>query len=477
MANNISDTYMKTLLKTVYESGVANDKYQSSQFLADMLKEGADFGKEIKYAAQYGDGGNFGSEYDLISSNKTTGAQNLEWTMDCGRLVGLFDVSQPEILMSDTETKAYMDILANKMSGCFSGMSRTLATYLYGGEAGVIDQIQSNITISSLTGVTIPVTSAGALKMDVGTRIVFATAGAANTAVPKSPLAASGAYATVTGWDDESVTVTFESAFTGVTLYAGDYIELYTARRGNAYNGIQGLPDIIPSVADRTGDAWFKGDGTGYIEQDFRGVDRSIAVSKLAGQFVKADSTNTVDPNSEALVKLLKKGKRAGGRSEEIKIVINDNSFENLAKELKGNVWQSTNAANAERQAATAGKNSIGVAFEEAFTNKLYTDAYCPEKTAYMYRKNDFRFKDVGNVSSRVLNPVANDSEGKYEIKAVGNQGFNGTVSSQLNVDKLFNVVPNGSNGAGPLFEISAFIYGNFLSRETAGNGVAKLTA
>ena len=185
MANNLSTNYMLALCKTVYEEGVANDKYQASQFLSDMSKEGADFGKEIKYAAQYGDGGNFGVEYDLISNNPTTGVQNLEWTMTPGRIAGLFFINQPDMLMTDTDKKAYMDALANNMSGCYSGLSRTLATFLYGGKAGVIDQIQADITVSALTNVKIPVTSAGALKMDKGTRIVFASAGAANTATPE----------------------------------------------------------------------------------------------------------------------------------------------------------------------------------------------------------------------------------------------------------------------------------------------------
>lgn len=473
MANGVSTNYMLALCKTVYEDGVANDKYQASQFLSDMVKEGAEFGKEIKYAAQYGDGGNYGVEYDLISNNPTTGVQNLEWTMTPGRLTGMFFINQPDLLMTDTDKKAYMDALANNMSGCYSGLSRTLATFLYGGKAGVIDKIKTQFTISTLTNQYIPLTSAGALKLDVGSRIVFATAGADNTAIPTSPLAASGAYATVKKWDDSGVYVDFEAGFSGVTIYVGDYIELYTARRGNNFNGIEGLPDIIPSIGDRDANDtnW-----TTYIAQDFRGVDRSQAVSKLAGQFVKADSTATT-PNSDALVKLLKQVKRAGRRSEDIRIVINDESFENMLAELKGNMWQSVNADKGGKVAATAGLNNIGVAFEESFTNKLYTDAYCTEGLAYAYDKEDFRFRDVGHVASKVLDPVSNGAEGVYDIEGVGKQGFGDTLQSGVNYQKLFEVVPNGKDGSGNLWEISAKIYGNFQSKYTARNGVAVLTA
>lgn len=469
MATNVSNNYMLALCKTVYEDGVANDKYQASQFLSDMIKEGAEFGKEIKYAAQYGDGGNFGVEYDLLSNDIVTGVQNLEWTMEPGRIMGLFTINQPDMLMTDTDKKAYMDALANNMSGCYSGMSRTLATFLYGGKAGVIDQLQADMTISTLTNQYIALTTAGALKLDVGSRIVFATAGSAGAAVPTSSLAASGAYATVTSWDDTGVYVTFDSAFSGVTLYAGDYIELYTARRGTTYNGIEGLPDIIPSLNGRSGSDW-----ESYIATEFRGVDRSLAVSKLAGQYVAADSTAST-PNTDALVKLLKKVKRAGRRSEDIRMVINDESFESLMSELKGNTWQSSNAANGGKVAATAGMNNIGVAFEEAFTNKLYTDAYCTEGKVYAYDKADFRFRDVGHVASKVLDPVSNGAEGVYEIEAVGKQGIGDPAVAQVNYQKLFEIVPNGKDGSGNLWEISAKIFGNFQSKYTARNGVADL--
>ena len=471
MASNVSNNYMLALCKTVYEDGVANDKYQSSQFLNDMVKEGLDLGKELKYAAQYGDGGNYGVEYDLISNNPTSGVRNLEWTAEAGRINGLFFITQPDILFTDSDKKAYMDALANNMSGCYSGMSRTLATFLYGGKAGVIDKIQADITLTTLTDVYIPVTSAGALKMDVGTRIVIATAGAADSAIPTSPLAASGAYGTVTKWDDEGVYVTFEAGFSGLTLYKGDYIELYTARRGNAYNGIEGLPDIIPYIGHRddSDTNW-----TNYIATDFRGVDRSQAVSKLAGQYVRADSTATT-PNSDALAKLLMKVKRAGRRSEDIRLVINDNTFSKLADELKGNTWQSSNATAAGKIAATVGINNIGVAFEEAFTNKLYTDPYCTEDLAYAYDKSDFRFRDVGYVASKVLNPVGNGAEGAYDIEAVGKQGVSDELPSLGNYQKLFQITQNGKDGAGNLWEVSARIFGLFQSKYTSRNGVAEL--
>lgn len=466
----ISKPFLSSLLKIVYdESGVANDKFQCSQFLNEVQKENFPIGEEYRYAACVGDGGNFGSSYELMSNNPTDGARYLQWAMKQGHISGLFYASMIGELLTDEAKKAYMDELAANMSSCYAGTSRTLATYAFGGRAGAIDKIQEEITVSTLSGVKIKLTSAGLMKLDQGSRIVFATEGATDKATAESPLLANGAYATVTKLLDDGVEVTFQSAFTGLTIYKGDYIELYTARRGNKFLGIEGFADIIPSVGNREGDEW-----EAYITKDFRGVDRSQAVTRLAGQFVKAESTGD-HRYSDALVSLLKKGKKAGNRSSDIKIVINDDKFDEVSKELRNNVWQSVNGT-AGKIGSTVGQNEIGVAFEQAFTNKLYVDPYCWYDKAYMYRPYDFKFADLGNVASKVINPTSNDSEGKYDVKAVGRQGFGSTISAELNRDKLFTVIPNGAkDDNGPMFEITAHIFGNFKSKETVANGVAVL--
>lgn len=469
----ISKSFLNSMLKVVYDnSGVANDKYQASQMLSEIKKETFPIGEEFRYAACVGDGGNFGSSYEMMSNNPTDGARYLQWAMKQGHVAGLFYSSMIGELLTDNDKKAYMDELAANMSACYSGTSRTLATFLFGGVTGAVDTIQEEITVSQLTGVKIKLTSAGLMKLDQGSRIVFASAGATGKAVATSPLVANGAYATVTKLLEDGVEVTFQSAFTGLTIYKGDFIELYTARRGNKYLGIEGLPDLVPVIHNDRDES--DSDWTNYIATDFRGVDRSQAVSRLAGQFVKAASTGDYR-YADALQTLLKKGKKAGNRSSEIKIVINDDKFDELEKELRTNMWQSVNGATG-KIGKTVGTNEIAVAFEDAFTNKLYVDPYCWYDKAYMYRPYDFSFADLGGVASKVTSPVGNESEGKAGIEAVGRQGFGSKISSEINVDKLFTVIPNGAkDDDGPLFEITAHIFGNFKSKETIANGVAVL--
>lgn len=457
----ISNAYMQALLKTVYENGVYNAKFQNSPILSDIKKTSWGGGKEVKYAAQYANGGNFGSNYATLIGNMDTGARNVEWTAQQGYATGIFNINQPEILTSAEERGAYMDILSNKMSACFDGMSKMLAMYLYGGKYGVIDKAAATISSVTSTGNELTLTSAGIVKMSVGTR--FVVAHDATATVPGSALI--DAVFTVTKIDGN--VITFSSSATGVAITTGDYIELYTARTGTTVYGFDGLNDFIPDVGDRTGTAWDT-----YIATAFRGVDRSVAVDSLAGQFVKAATTGDTK-YTDALVTLLKKTKRGGGLNDII--IVNDDDWDLIGAELniQRNLWQATNGG-AEKQGATAGFNKMSTAFGDAFIDRVVIDPFCTYGKSYMLQKDDLEFKDLGNVS-KVIQPVANGQLGKASIEGVGSQGFGSTVNSQLNVDKLFNIVPGAAGVTGPEFTISANTYGNFMLKKTASTGVASL--
>ena len=462
---------MQKLLKTVYLEGVANNKYQSSPVLAAIDKKTWAGGDVIKYAAQYGNGGNFGSVYNMVANNQTSGAKNLEWEMTQGYAFGLFDIDQPEILTSESDTGAYMSVLANKMSACFDGLSKTMAMYLYGGKFGVIDQVKdagNGITIAASN--TFELTSAGALKMDVGTRFVIATAAEADKAVPGSDLLGSNATPvifTVTAIDDKYITASASVA--GGKVYNGDYIELYSARSGSEARGFEGFADLIPTIADRnkTDTRW-----QNYIKTAFRGVDRSFNADRLAGQFVKAEASGDTRL-TDTLVTLLKKTKRAGGLNN--MIIINDETWEQVGKELglAANMRQLSNVGS-NKNRATFGVSELATAFGDAFIDRTVIDPYCTEGTAYSIEKDDLAFYDLGNVS-KVLNPVSNGQIGKYDIKNVGEQGIGTEPTAKLNMDKLFTITTGAAGEYGPAFTISANVYGNFMLRKTASAGVAVL--
>lgn len=467
----VQNQQIQNLLKTVYLSGIANNKYQNSPVLHKIKKENWGAGKELKYAAQYGNGGNFSSDYALLqtasSKGSVGGVRNLEWTATQGYLTGMFDINMPEILTTAEERGAYMKALANKMSGCFDGMSKTLAMYLYGGKYGVIDQVKpaSGTSISITTGSnTIPITSAGSIKMDVGTRFVVASAGQANKALPKSNLI-NDVYV-VTAIDDTSVTF---NATTNATFYVGDYIELYGARNGTSIQGIEGLAEIIPCYGSRdiSDTRW-----ADYVDDPFRGVDRSVAVNRLMGQHVKAAASGNTRL-TDALVTLLKKTKRAGGLNNIV--LINDETWDAVGEELgvQRNLWQATNSGDSKNR-FTAGYSELATAFGDAFIGRTIIDPYCTEGLAYMLDTDDLTFYDLGNVS-KVIDPVSNEQLGKPTIEAVGDQGIGDSPAPKINMDKLFTITEGAAGSYGPALEIACHVYGNYILRRTASAGVAEL--
>lgn len=465
----VSNPQIRELLKTVYLDKVSNCKAQNSPIIHKIKKSSWGGGKELKFAASYGNGGNFSSDYGMLATasqkGSVNGVRNLEWTVEQGYMVGMFDINMPEILTTAENRGAYMKALANKMSGCFDGMSKTLAMYLYGGKYGVIDQVPADATLAT-TGNKWKITSAGALKMDIGTQFVIASNGTTKTALPSDNLV--NTICTVTAIDDE--TITFD-ATNAVAVYEGDYIELYGARNGASVQGIEGLPEIVPSYFDRTAGSRFY---TDYITTAFRGVDRSVAVPRLAGQFAnKANHSTSQTPMTDTLVELLKKTKRMGGLNNVV--IVNDETWDKIGAELgvQRNLWQAFNNGETKNR-FTAGVSDLATAFGDAFVSRTVIDPYCTEGKAYMLDTDDlelFALNDFG----KVLDPVSNEQVGKYEIEAVGDQGISDQPSAKINMDKLFTITEGTAGSFGPSLSVAVHCYGNYLLRKTSSAGVASL--
>lgn len=430
----VTNQNMRTLLKTVYVSGVANAKKQGSPVLKDIKKENWEGGKELKYAAQYANGGNFGVNYGAIVGAMDEGVRNVEWTMEPGHLTGLFSINQPEVLSSATDRAAYMKAIANKMSGCFDGLAKTLATFMYSGKDGIIGKVIST------SGSTITVDRSTALKMDLGTKFRVVTS--LNDY-------ASAAVLTVIGKSKGVIT------FSGTaTIAANDLIVLNA--KGSGVQGPDGLADLIPVTRDAT-------------TKDFRGVDRSKAWDNLAGQVVTSED-HTGAKMADALVELLKEVKLAGGTN--VSLIINDDDYDTITKALGLNQYYFIGVNSGEnKNHVTKGMTSLATAFGDAFTGNAIIDPYCPKGVAYMIDMDDFTFYAMNGVE-KVINPVANDQLGKYDVESVGDAGVGDNPSVQLNMDKLFTISEGQPDEVGPTFLIAAHLYGNFAIKDTSACGV-----
>ena len=489
--NPITNNYMYSLLKRVYRPSVTNNKSQGSPILAKLKKEAWEGGESLQYATQFGNGGDSGAAFGTIVANPSSiGAQNAQWTMNQGHLASFFTIDQPEILTSDSTAGAYMKILDNKMSATFDRLSKTLAAYMYGGRYGVVDSFKAGYVINgtalsdttksvALTGTTLTIEGlpmATTLKLQRGQRFQIASSGKANEAVPSDALIGNGAVFEVVSKTKNSVTCSAPAA--AGTIFLGDYIELFAARVGGSYTanatpvGPEGLADLIPSYGNRksTDKRWSE-----YIKQSFRGIDRSVAVEELAGQFVEEDTSVKSMPAMNAITELLGVVKAyGGGQTAKTVVAINNEKWADIGKELGINAaqWQAINSGNVQNK-YTNGVSELSNSFGEAFTN-VTMDLYCPYDTAYMFDEDDFKLYDVGNAGA-VINPVANDQMGKYEIGAVGSQGIGDNPSTQLNIKKLFSIADNVSNNDySEEMRVTAHIYANFLLERTASSGVVK---
>lgn len=490
--NPVTDAYMYQLLKRVYKPGVTNNKVQGSPTLSKIKRTAWEGGESLQYATQYGNGGDVGASFGTIVANPSSiGAQNAQWSMNQGHLAAYFNISQPEILTSDTETGAYMKVLDNKMSATFDRLAKVLAIYLFGGKYGVVDSLKegyavgsttlsSNTTSATISGGTVTFSKlpqATALKLQRGMRFQIASAGRANASVPGSALVGNGTYFEVTSKTKDSVTATVHGSSGTITVYVGDFIELFGARANGSYLanatavGPEGLPDLIPSIGDRdASDARW----TNTIKTAFRGIDRSVAEEELAGQFVLGEATGkTKDMNAITELLSLVKG-FGGGLASKTNVIVNNVKWGDIGKELGINAaqWQAINSGNVKNR-YTNGVSELSAAFGDAFTD-LTMDLYCPYDTAFMYDSDDLTFYDIGNVGA-VLNPVSNDQMGKYEINAVGNQGIGDNPSTQLNIKKLFSIADAVSNNDySEEMRITAHIYGNFMLERTSSSGVVR---
>ena len=491
--NPVTIPYMYQLLKRVYKPGVTNNKVQGSPTLSKIKRAAWEGGESLQYATQYGNGGDVGASFsEIVSKPSSIGAQNAQWSMLQGHLAAYFNIEQPEILISDSETGAYMKVLDNKMSATFDRLAKVLAIYLFGGKYGVVDSLKegyvvgdttldSSTTSATITGGTITFSKlpqATALKLQRGMRFQIASAGSANAAVPGSALLGNGSYFEVVSKTKDSVTAAVHNEAGGtLTVYLGDFIELFGARTKGGYGenataiGPEGLPDLIPSIGNRDASdtRWTK-----TIEANFRGVDRSVAEEELAGQFVLGEATGKMkDMNAITELLSLVKG-FGGGQASKTNVIVNNVKWGDIGKELGINAaqWQAINSGNVKNR-YTNGISELSAAFGDAFTD-VTMDLYCPYDTAYMYDQDDLTFYDVGNVGA-VLDPVSNDQMGKYEINAVGNQGIGDNPSTQLNIKKLFSIADAVSNtDYSEQMRITAHIYGNFMLERTSSSGVVR---
>lgn len=471
-----------SLLQDVYLEKVINNKPQADKVLSQMKTKKWFGGKQCKYLTQVSNGGNFGTDWATIKANPTNGALNLEWAMEPFAVDGQFEIGMPDLVATE-DRGAYMGALENNMSACFDGLAKTLALFYYGGRSGVIGRLGAtvdgtNTSVTVATSNTFVVNSSTAIKMTLGTRFVVAQGDTPGTdvAYPESTLLGGNTTPVVfTVTAKKGTTITASASVTGGTIYAYDILELYTARSGSSFYGMEGIADIIPYWGNR-------GEGTGntlatqyasYIGTNFRGLDRSQMEYELSGQFASAYGRTSATPLQDTLVDLLD-DVTTNGAVDSI-CPINAETYRQVASEAGIQLKAAANSGD-DKNRVTAGVSKLNLAFEDAFINGLIPSAYVPNGVAWIYDADDATLLDQNGAVDTILNKVGNDSLGKYEIADVGSAGISkDPMSMGVNLNKLFTITEGAGNRVGPTLNVAAHIFGNFMLQKTASSGVAHL--
>lgn len=471
----VENKYLNNLLKTVYEEGVVNNRVQGSTFLADIKKENWAGGDSIEYVTNEGHGGLAGGNIKAQAAAEnafayTSTPQTSRWKVKYGGVSDYFDINPISINASEEEKTRFMPILDMEVNGLFSRLADKAAVYLYGGQYGVIEQVSEGFTIPVAgTKKTITVSASAGTKLREGTVFQVASNGGDDKAIPSSPLLVPLCKVTKVRPVDDKAEVTFVSnASTEVTVYKGDYIELNGSRMTDSINnveyatGYEGLFDILPVIADRTGDTWEQ-----YISTAFRGVDRSVAEEQLAGHFIKGDST---DP-AKAFAKALRDTTVYGATNNAI--YTSPIMYQKLLDKLDERTYmQQSTLQGAGKRGATFGANDLGFAFKQAYLDKIQADTRAFDNIAYSADPADVVFKSLEN-AAKVFGPVTNGEIGKPEVQGFGDQGL--STKNYGEVDNIFQVIGGASMGAHAYnTRITGHVVGNLLLKKTSSSAVIK---
>jgi hypothetical protein len=454
MAQQVTaDAGLLTIYKIWYtEKGVENLLFRNSPTLKKIKKERIG-GREYAFSMLYGRGGACSGDYTLaVAYAAASGAANAEMRVPPGNLFSVFNITQKEKLASVQKKGAYTPALIDKMMAATEAFRKQLAASLFGmgfGEIGIMPAVAPGAATFAFADYS-PI-----VKIDVGTRFEVATA------TPFGALIAGGPW-TVTGID--GLTVTFTPVAPGGGFGAGDVCEFAGSRDGaGAPNVPTGLAGWIPYFADRTGAGW-----VAYIATAFYGVNRSVSVQKLAGQFYHAVA---LESNESAIVNLIKLIRSAGGVPD--MVIINPDDYKAIIDNLALNVnyMQQINVPGAKGGANEYqyGLSTMGFQYSTNWIQYVYEDPYCPQGFAWVCDSEALKLVSLSNTETPVNDGIEGVNPGTQTVDAVNTPDVD---QYKFIIDDFLDVRPGADTAEGPAARVTISGFLNFVVTNPAHCGV-----
>ena len=443
------------MLKVYYKKeGIQNLLFRNSPLLKKINKELVE-GKEQRFAAMFSRGGACSGDFTAAKTQAATVAQTAEFCVTPGQLFSVYTMNAKEVAASRSNAGAYMRVGGAKMFAASESFRKTLAAALYGSGYGEICAVPSGgweFTASRPTTITLP--EDAIMKIDVGSKLVIkATRETAETSAQNT--------LTVNAINGTTVTVTPSGSDDATQAYI---VCLAGSMSGNSPLLPVGLDGWLPVKAKRTGETW-----TGFIDDLFFGVDRSVNPDRLAGAF--HNGTGASETKTTSVTTLLKKLRRQGSLCD--MIVMNDDDFLAFSNEIQSTNTYFTSTSTKEKKSATVGFSDISAAFSTNYIENCIDDCYCPKGRFYILSSDAVEFWGYTNADKVINDTVEGNNPGKQDPMTM-DADDKANDPLQLLVDDLFTISGGSDTVDGPATMVTLNLFGSFVVTNPSVCGVGE---
>ena len=456
-----ADKAIEALLKTFYKDGVENLLMRNSPVVKAIGKTRVE-GKEQRFATLYGRGGAVASKARIAEAKAASNSKNAEFIVTPGQMFSIFTYNNKEVQASLSKKGAYMKVAGNKAFAAAEAFRKTLAAAFYGrgyGELEVLGSTNAAVIAAAsagATGLKLTLQDSTIMKIDVDSDLVLkkTVAGATEECI-----------LTVTAISGNDVYVTL-----GSTAYAGagasDIIALRGSMDGSGNPNLpMGIDGWLPIVEgrDETGSVW-----PAFKTTPFFGVNRSVNVEGLMGNFYYNSSNTTYKADVEGL---MKKVRRHGSKAD--MIIMNDNDWQKLADEIQTTNTYFTQTTTKAARKANIGLKDVSASFSTNFIDLIFDDPYCPEGKFYVLDKDAVELWTYTNAETIENDGIAGNNPGKEDPESFNNQGKE-DAAFKLLIDDFISVVPGGLTDDGESVRVTYNLFGSFvvLNPSNAGVGI-----
>ena len=432
------------MLKVWYKDGVENLMFRNSPVLMKINKTRVE-GKTQNFSAMYGRGGAVGGDFTKAKANASTVSKSAEFEVVPGQIFSVYTMNAKEVQASVSKKGAYMKVAGAKMFSASEAFRKTMALALYGRGYGELCASGYNTAIVANTAFDLTLPTDAIMKIDIGSVLALKTTVTTSTVNTKL---------VVNAINGNKVNVTPDTSV--ATPLVTDIICLDGSMEGNDPILPMGLDGWLPVIKkrDNSESAW-----TTYIGTRFFGVDRSIAVDRLAGAFYA--ETSSTAKKADTVKALLSKVRRQGSLAD--LIVMNDEDFLAFTNEI-----ETTNTFFT--QTSTKGKKKATVGFDEV--SAIFDDPYCVKGRFYILSSDSVEFWSYTN-TDKLNDGIVGNEAGKQDPMTMENEGAENKPYGLI-IDDYLNVAPGADGVDGPSVAVTLQCFGSFVVTNPSVCGVGE---